>query len=631
MSTSIEILKEYWGHPKFRPLQKEIIAAVLAKKNIVTLLPTGGGKSICFQVPALLEKGVCIVISPLIALMQDQVNSLQEKGIKAMSIPAKSTQDDIVSLFDNLKFGNFKFLYISPERLQSSLIQQKIKELHVSFIAVDEAHCISEWGHDFRPSYRNINVLKEILPDVKMIALTATANQKVIDDIHNNLGIEDALLFKQTFKRENLAYQIFKVEDKLNRLLEIFKKTKTPAIVYANSRKRTEEISNFLNANNFKSSFYHAGLSSDIKKVTFNNWMSEKKPIVVATNAFGMGIDKANVGVVIHLNIPSSIENYVQEAGRAGRNGKKSFSVVLQNDTDIRLFEEQLEHHLPTIVEIKNVYKKLFQYFQIANGELVETPFQFDVFAFSKKYEFSASKVSTCLKLLNNQEIISIHSDFNKKSVLQFTATSKQVIHFTQRNKKLHHFIAIVLRSYAGLFEQETKIDEYFLAKKAGLTHQMVCAYFTALEKEEILIYKPALSNSEILFLHPREDEKTINRSAKEIEHYLLQKRKKATDIIRFIKNDSMCRSIQILRYFDELKTIPCGICDVCLSKKKSPNSLKTMILELLSQNTSLSSLEICHRIDANEKHILIHLQALVLEDTLAINNQNKFYLKNNE
>lgn len=631
MSSPIEILQEYWGHTKFRPLQEEIIAAVMAQKNTIALLPTGGGKSICFQVPALLEKGVCIVISPLTALMQDQVESLQEKGIKAMRIPAKSTQDEIISLFDNLKFGNFKFLYISPERLQSTFIQQKIKELTVSLVAVDEAHCISEWGHDFRPSYRNIKVLKDIIPDVKMIALTATANQKVIDDIHLNLRIENASLFKQSFRRETLAYQIFTVEDKLNRLLQILKKTKTPAIVYTNSRKKTEEISNFLNANGFKSSFYHAGLSSDIKKITFDNWMSEKTPIVVATNAFGMGIDKANVGVVIHLNIPSSIENYVQEAGRAGRNGKKSFSVVLQNDTDIRLFKEQLEHHLPTIAEIKNIYKKLFQYFQISNGELIETPFQFDVFAFCKKYGFPTYKVTTCLKLLSNQEIISLHSDFNKKSVLQFITTSKQVIHFSQSNEKLHHFVSIVLRSYAGLFEQETKIDEYYLAKKAGLTHQIVQAYLSTLEKEGLLIYKPAISNSEILFLHPREDEKTINSNAKEIERYVLQKRKKTNDIIRFIKNNNLCRSIQILNYFDEQETKACGICDVCLSKKKNPDSVKVEILKLLNQKICLSSLEICHCIDANEKHILIHLQSLLSEDKIAINNQNKFYLKSNE
>ena len=624
-----EILNEYWGHSAFRPLQEEIISAVLAQKNTVALLPTGGGKSICFQVPALLLKGVCIVISPLTALMEDQVARLQEKGIKAMRIPAKSSQDEMIALFDNLKFGNFKFLYISPERLQSKFIQQKIKELTVSFVAVDEAHCISEWGHDFRPSYRKIKILRELLPSVHIIALTATANQKVIEDIFLNLELEDGALFKQSFKREKLAYQIFTIEDKLNRLLQIFKKTKTPAIVYINSRKKAEEVSSFLNANNLSSSFYHAGLSTEVKKSTFENWMTEKTPIIVATNAFGMGIDKSNVGVVIHLNIPSSIENYVQEAGRAGRNGKKSFSVVLQNDTDIRLFKEQLERNLPSIKEIKEIYKKMFQHFQIGNGELLETPFEFNFLEFCEKYGFSSSKVTNCLKLLSNQGILTVQTDFNKKSILHFTTTSKRVINLTKNNDKLHQFIAVVLRSYGGLFEQETKIDEYYLAKKAGITNQLVRTYLTKLEDAEVLVYKQAALNAEVLFLHPREDEKTINRNAKEIQQYIDQKRKKAADLIDFVKNNTLCRSKQILTYFDEKETTACGICDVCLSKKKEPSSLSETIVKLLFKKKVLSSLEICHLIDTNEKYILIHLQSLLSEGKIILNNQNKFYLNN--
>ena len=357
--------------------------------------------------------------------------------------------------------------------------------------------------------------------------------------------------------------------------------------------------------------------------------MTEKTPIIVATNAFGMGIDKANVGVVIHLNIPSSIENYVQEAGRAGRNGKKSFSVVLQNDTDIRLFKEQLERNLPTIKEIKEIYKKMFQHFQIGNGELLETPFEFNFLEFCEKYGFSSSKVTTCLKLLSNQGIVTVQTDFNKKSLVHFTTTSKKVINFTKNNDKLHQFISVVLRNYGGIFEQETKIDEYYLAKKAGITNQQVRKYLTKLEDAEVLIYKQAESNTEVLFLHPREDEKTINRNAKEIQQYLDQKRKKAADLIDFIKNNTLCRSKQILTYFDEKETTACGICDVCLSNKKAPPSLRNNILELLSKTTAISSLEICHLIDTNEKHILIHLQTLLSEGKIALNHQNKFYLNN--
>jgi ATP-dependent DNA helicase RecQ len=342
-----------------------------------------------------------------------------------------------------------------------------------------------------------------------------------------------------------------------------------------------------------------------------------------------MGIDKSNVGVVIHLNIPSSIENYVQEAGRAGRNGKKSFSVVLQNDTDIRLFKEQLERNLPSIKEIKEIYKKMFQHFQIGNGELLETPFEFNFLEFCEKYGFSSSKVTTCLKLLSNQGILTVQTDFNKKSLLHFTTTSKRVINLTKNNDKLHQFIAVVLRSYGGLFEQETKIDEYYLAKKAGITNQLVRTYLTKLEDAEVLVYKQAALNAEVLFLHPREDEKTINRNAKEIQQYIDQKRKKAADLIYFVKNNTLCRSKQILTYFDEKETTACGICDVCLSKKKEPSSLSETIVKLLFKKKVLSSLEICHLIDTNEKYILIHLQSLLSEGKIILNNQNKFYLNN--
>jgi ATP-dependent DNA helicase RecQ len=360
-----KILEEYWGFTSFRASQKEIITNVLENIDSIALLPTGGGKSICFQVPALVKEGVCIVISPLIALMQDQVENLKKRDIKAITIPSGSNQNEIITLFDQVKFGKVKFLYISPERLQARLIQQKIKELNVNLIAIDEAHCISEWGHDFRPSYRNIKILKEILPEVPFIALTATANNKVLKDIANNLQLSNHILFKKSFFRENLAYQVFKIEDKLERLLQIFTKTKVPAIIYVNSRKKTAEIANFLNANAFKSTFYHAGLTVVEKETAFSDWMTEKKPIIVATNAFGMGIDKPNVGLVIHYNLPSSIENYVQETGRAGRNENKSFGVLLYNENDIFLQKQQTENSIPSIIEIKEVHKKLYNILEL--------------------------------------------------------------------------------------------------------------------------------------------------------------------------------------------------------------------------------------------------------------------------
>jgi ATP-dependent DNA helicase RecQ len=387
-----KIIEKYWGFTSFRVPQKEIITCILENKDAIALLPTGGGKSLCFQIPALAQQGVCIVISPLIALMQDQVANLKKRDIKAVTILSGSNQNEIITLFDQIKFGKVKFLYISPERLQSPLIQQKIKELNVCLVAIDEAHCISEWGHDFRPSYRNIKILKEILPSITFIALTATANKKVLADIASNLALSNHQTFKKSFFRENLAYQIFKIEDKLGRMLQIFTKTKMPAIVYVNSRKKTEELANFLNANKFKSTFYHAGLSVQQKQTAFDDWMTEKKPIIVATNAFGMGIDKPNVGLVIHYNLPSSTENYVQETGRAGRNEKKSFGVLLYNENDIYLQQQQTENSIPTILEVKEVHKKLYQFFRIANGELLDETFSFNFLEFCKKYNFQVLK-----------------------------------------------------------------------------------------------------------------------------------------------------------------------------------------------------------------------------------------------
>ena len=628
MSIALEILQKYWGHTTFRSPQEKIIESVLDQNDVIALLPTGGGKSICFQIPALVQEGICIVISPLIALMQDQVDALHKKGIKALTIPSGSSTDDIVTLFDNLKFGNYKFLYISPERLQSSLIQEKIKELHVNLIAIDEAHCISEWGHDFRPSYRNIKTLRALKPTVNFIALTASATQKVIDDIIKNLTLQAPQVFKKSFFRQHLAYQVFTIEDKLYRLKQLFTKTKKPAIVYVNTRRRVEKISSFLTANGFKNSFYHGGLSSIEKQLAFENWMTEKTTIMVATNAFGMGIDKSNVHLIVHLNLPNSIENYLQEAGRAGRNGKKSFSVVLQNNNDIILFKEQIENSLPKITEIKNVYKKLSQYFQIAKGELLEASFNFNFLVFCKKYNFVPNKVATVLKILSNNSILRITDDFNKKSTIQFITNSHQVLNYGDKNKNLTMFIDSLLRSYIGLFEQETKINEFLLAKKTGITSQQVIANLKRLENDGLIIYNPANSNSEITFLVPREDDRTINKISKEARQYIKQKHKKATDLINFIQNNTVCRSVQVLQYFDEKEVKKCRICDVCLAERKSNSSnLSHTIIKILKEKKALSSKEISEHLLANEKDILIHLRNLLSSNSIAINNRNKFYL----
>ena len=630
MSFHLEkILEKNWGHSSFRSPQKEIITTVLNQKDVIVLLPTGGGKSICFQIPALVKDGVCIVISPLIALMQNQVENLKQRNIKAVTIPSGSNQNEIVAIFDAIKFGDVKFLYISPERLQSSLIQQKIKELNVNLVAIDEAHCISEWGHDFRPSYRNIAILKKQLENVNFIALTATANKKVLEDIANNLQLDKPVTFKKSFYRENLAYQVFKIEDKLERLKQIFYKTKTPAIVYVNSRKKTVELSNFLNANLYKSTYYHAGLTALEKQTAFNNWLTEKTPIIVATNAFGMGIDKANVGLVIHYNIPNNIENYVQETGRAGRNTKKAFGVLLYNENDIFLHKKQTENSIPSIAEIKKIHQKLYQNFSVAYGEFSEIIYEFNFQEFCRKYKLHPLKTATTITLLSNYGIIELQNSFQNKSTLTFIGSHQSILNFTQKNKKLKDFVHTVLRTYGGVFENEIKINEFVLAKKAHITSTQVIKNLQNLDALGLVKYHAVTSDSLLTFLVPREDDKTINRHSKEMQHFLVQKKEKAIDFVNFITNHNICRSKQILSYFNEKTSKNCGICDVCIAnKKKVLVDVSNQIINLLIKEVNLSSKEISKKLQIAEQDILIHLQLLLSQDKILINHQNKYHLK---
>ncbi len=629
MSDANKTLKKYWNFSTFIEPQGEIIQAVLDKKDVIALLPTGGGKSICFQVPALIKEGVCLVISPLISLIQDQVENLKKRGIKATSIQSGASENEILTLFDNIKYGNYKFLYISPERLQHTLIQEKIKQLTISFVAVDEAHCISEWGHDFRPAFRNITILRDLIPDVHFIALTATANKRVLLDIEKSLNLKETNIFKKSFFKEHLAYQIFTVEDKLKKLQQIFSKTKKTGIVYVNSRKKTVQIAQFLNLNNFKSSFYHGGLTNSEKENAFKNWMTEKTPIMVATNAFGMGIDKENVGIVIHFDIPYSIENYIQEAGRAGRNHKKAFAVLLKNDNDISNQIEFEKKTVPNIKEVKEIHRKLYQYFRISLGEIPENSLGFNLLEFSKIYDFPVSKVDAVLRILANNSIIEITNTYNKKSSIIFHETSKNITFYAINNIYLKNFINSILRTYTGLFEQEVKIDEFLLAKKNNMTSTQVIGYLNRLEKDGILSYHRVQTDSEIRFLIPREDDKIINFFSKEITQFLKQKEKKSIDFLSFIQNNLICRSIQILDYFDEKSTKKCGICDVCLSEKKyEKKDIIFEILMVLNEKGKLSSQEINQFLNFNEKDILINLRQLISENKITINNQNKYLIK---
>ena len=628
MISPTQILQKYWGHSSFRDSQEDIIKAVLNKKDVVTILPTGGGKSVCYQVPGLILEGVCLVISPLISLMNDQTEQLRNNGIKALTIKSKATTDEIVSLFDNLKFGQYKFLYLSPERLQSDLIIQKIKEININLIAVDEAHCISEWGHDFRPSYRLIHKVRDVLPTINMIALTATATKKVINDIIENLNLSDTSIFKKSFYRKNLAYQIIKNENKLGKLEQIFKKNPFPTIIYVNSRKKTEDISNFINAKGYLSTFYHGGMTNESKTIAFDSWMNEDRLIMVATNAFGMGIDKPNVKVVIHLDLPASIENYVQEAGRAGRNGEKSFSVVLQNENDINFFKKNTLETIPTINEIKNVHRKLYQYFQIALGELPEVSFDFNFLKLCQTYKLSQKKTATIFQILKKNSIIEINSKFSQKSTVIFIISSKQLIRQTFNNKLTRKLIDFILRSHGGIFQKEVKINEFDIAKRMQINSLNVKELLNKLDHLNIIDYKEASSNEYFTFLTPREDDKTINRISRSIEKYLNQQQKKSKELIYFIKNNTTCRYIQLSRYFNEKKVSKCTLCDVCISdNKNSSKRIEKDIKELFKNRKEISQDEIIFSLEHDEKAILIHLRNLLSKDKIGLTANNKFFI----
>ena len=632
MNTPLEILQKYWGFSTFREPQQAIIKSVIANKNTIVLLPTGGGKSLCYQIPTLLADGICIVISPLIALMQDQINNLESKGIKGVLLSSQLSSHEINIIFDNLHFGNYKFLYLSPEKLQSEFIQEKIKNLPVAVIAIDEAHCISEWGHDFRPSYLKIAILKELHPAVPFIALTATATPKVLDDVIKYLGFDNPQVFKNSFYRENLAYQVYHLEDKLSKLKLILQKLKSPAIIYVQSRKMTKELSLQLNNFGFKSNFYHGGLTVEQKQISLNQWVKEETPIMVATNAFGMGIDKPNVRAVVHLSIPSSIENYIQEAGRGGRDGKKSFSVVLVDDSDYYESEQQLLKTLPTVSFIKDVYFKLNQHFKIPYGNWVQDILSLDIEEFCTHYNLHKNNVYYALKMMANVEIISLDESFNRKSTVTFLANSYEIFNYVDSNKELGKLLQLLLRTYGGIIDFTTTINETSLAKKVGISIELLKNQLSQLTKDEMINYVPTNIHLNLMFMVPREDERTINLKSTPITQRNNLKQKKFNDIVQFLKNNQECRNKQLLHYFGEENSIKCDICDVCLEKKTSKYIIKDQEIEhqiikfLEHQPKSINELKDLTEIDP--KRLLDVLHLLMEKGIISLNLQNKFQLK---
>jgi len=631
MQHPLQILEQYWNFTSFKPLQEDIINSVLNGDDTFALLPTGGGKSLCFQIPALINDGICIVVSPLIALMKDQVAALKERNIKAIALTSTYKYDELSTLLDNCIYGNYKFLYLSPERLQQDIIQDRIRQMNVNLIAVDEAHCISQWGNDFRPAYKNITILRELKPSVNCIALTASAKPEVVNDIVKELDFIDAKIFKQSFYRENLAYMVFETEDKFYKIQQILKKNPSSSIIYVRNRKSTLEISNTLNNLGFTSTYYHGGLSTKEKDAHFSNWLNNRTQVMVATNAFGMGIDKPDVKTVIHVDLPDSLESYFQEAGRAGRNGDKAFSVILKNKNDEEKVRNQFLSVLPDVDFIKLVYRKLCSYFQISYGEGAYTTYSFSFNTFCKTYEFNSVLAYNAILALDRSSVLSLTQHFKRRSTVQVLVSNTELFQYLEKNQEISIIIKSILRTYGGIFDQDIKINTLLVADKANVSEDLVIKTLQRLEKDSIIALNLKKTDAEITFIEPREDDKTINRIANTIEIQNKQKVNQIKDIINYISNDSLCKSQQLLNYFGEAKAETCGICSVCIDKTKkvdldSQTNAIEVVISLLQEN-DLSSRELMEQSSLKEEELTNAIKLLLEREAITLTNHNTYKL----
>jgi ATP-dependent DNA helicase RecQ len=570
-NSPLDILQKYWGHRDFRPLQSDIIQSVLDGKDTLALLPTGGGKSICFQVPALCKEGICVVISPLIALMKDQVENLQKRGIPAVAIYSGMNFRDIDRILDNAVYGSYKFLYLSPERLMTELAVERIKRMNVNILAIDEAHCISQWGYDFRPPYLKIAELKAHLPKVPIIALTATATPEVVVDIQDKLEFDkkNKAVFQQSFQRSNLVYAVRYSEDKENKLLEILKNVLGSAVVYVRNRKMTKEYAHFLVKNGVSADFYHAGMSAEERSTKQDDWIQNKVRVVVATNAFGMGIDKPDVRLVVHLDLPDNLEAYFQEAGRGGRDGLKSYSVLLYNRTDKRQLENNFIVSYPEMKDIRRVYHALGNYFQLATGSGLGNSFDFEIQYFCSHFGFDILPTYSALKVLEQEGWLILSESVFIASTIEFKVNREQLYECQVARKDFERITKGILRFLQGCFTAPVNFNEGQLAKNMKMPVSELIVILKLLTSEGILEYIPYKEKPQLIFLRERVDHKllSINQSL-----YQFRKKRHEFKIKKAIEyaEIEICRSKQLLHYFGETETVDCGQCDVCLDKKNS-------------------------------------------------------------
>ncbi len=625
-----EILKKYWGYENFKGSQRPIIDAVLSGKDVLALLPTGGGKSLCYQIPAMAFEGLCIVVSPLIALIQNQVQQLKDSGIKSVALTGGISKEELNNLLDNCVYGNYKFLYLSPERLQQEIVKDRIAQMQISLLAIDEAHCISEWGNDFRPAYLNCALLRDIKPEIPVIALTATATAKVADDITQNLRFKEHQVFKDSFNRKNIYFGVIWEEDKQRRLFEFCKNSDKSAIIYVRSRKMTQVLTSYLQRKNISATYYHGGIPKEEKEKKLAMWLNNEVRIMVAINAFGMGIDKADVSLVVHYQIPESIENYYQEAGRAGRNGLPAEAILITNKEDELQLKNQFLKVLPDITFLKLLYNKLNNYFQIPYGTLPEETFQFRFEEFCHNYELNSPMAYNGLRILDQNSVISLSQNFSRKTTVQFLVSKKELLDYLERYQRLAPLVQTILRTYGGIFDFETKINTLLISKKAALPEDKILNTLAQLEKDKIISLKERNRDLELVFLVPREDDLTINNFSQKVEMQLQTKTSKVASMLAYINNNSVCRNRQLLSYFGEKSNQNCNNCDVCNTPEKLDKQnfleIKSNIIALLEQKES-SSRTIIQYLPQNELLILRVLQKLLEDGNISINSKNEYKL----
>ncbi len=615
-------LQKYWGYADFRGIQRDIIESIASGKDTLGLMPTGGGKSITFQVPALTMPGVCIVITPLIALMRDQVEHLRKKGILAASIYSGMSRKEIIKTLENCIFGGVKILYVSPERLSSELFQSKLRHIEVSFITVDEAHCISQWGYDFRPSYLAIAAIRQQKPDVAILALTATATPHVIDDIQEQLQFKEKRVFRMSFERKNLAYIVREATDKLTQLVHILSSVEGASIVYVRSRKHAKEISEYLNQYGFSATFYHAGLEPAIKNQRQTDWQTDQVRIIVATNAFGMGIDKPDVRLVIHIDCPDSIEAYFQEAGRAGRDGKKAYAVLLWNDSDKRKLNKRIADNFPPKDYIREVYDHLAYYYQLGTGSGMGHTFVFHIDKFSRYFKHFPVHADSALRLLERSGYIHYEMEPDAKARLKFNLNRNELYRLEEGSSQERAIIEALLRHYGGLFTDFVYIDESMVAMEADTETHQVYVTLKNLSRKNIVTFIPQRKTPLITYLQDRVEGTKVVIPQEVYEERKEQFTNRIEAIIAYATNDDICRSRQLLRYFGEERSTDCEQCDVCLYhdsrhvNKETAEVIRTQILQLLSDKQKHHITEL-HQLRMPKETLDMTLEYLINEEEI--------------